>query len=78
MSNHDAEHSHDQHEHWKHQGVHIIKGDRLDPKTAQTPGMFRQAAIDHARAGAHKIWAGTVTIQPMPRLACITMGNWRA
>ena len=59
--------SHD-HEHveppWKHNGVQVIKGDRLDPNTAQTPGMFRQAAINHARVGAQKIWAGTVSIQP--------------
>jgi uncharacterized RmlC-like cupin family protein len=49
---------------WKHDGVRVIKGDRLDPNTAQTPGMFRQAAINHARVGAQKIWAGTVRIEP--------------
>jgi uncharacterized RmlC-like cupin family protein len=49
---------------WKHDGVRIIKGDKLDANTAQTPGMFRQAAINHARVGAQKIWAGTVSIQP--------------
>src|ERR671912_905875 len=49
---------------WKHDGVRVIAGDRLDPNTAQTPGMFRQAAINHARVGAQKIWAGTVAIQP--------------
>ena len=49
---------------WKHDGVRVIKGDRLDSNTAQTPGMFRQAAINHARVGAQKIWAGTVTIEP--------------
>ncbi len=58
-----TEHSHE-HERWKHDGVRVIKGDRLDPNTAQTPGMFRQAAINHARVGAQKIWAGTVSIQP--------------
>jgi uncharacterized RmlC-like cupin family protein len=26
--------------------------------------MFRQAAIDHARVGARRIWAGTVAIEP--------------
>ena len=59
-------HDHDDHahHHWKHDGVQVIKGDRLDPNTAQTPGMFRQAAINHARTGAQRIWAGTVTIQP--------------
>ena len=49
---------------WKHDGVRVIRGDRLDPNTAQTAGMFRQVAIDHARVGARKIWAGTVSIAP--------------
>jgi uncharacterized RmlC-like cupin family protein len=49
---------------WRDDGVRVIKGDQLDPNTAQTPGMFRQAAINHARVGAQKIWAGTVTIEP--------------
>lgn len=49
---------------WRDEGVRVIKGDRLDPNTAQTPGMFRQAAINHARVGAQRIWAGTVSIQP--------------
>ena len=61
----DHSHRHEQPEpRWKHDGVRVIKGDRLDPNTAQTPGMFRQAAINHARVGAQKIWAGTVSIQP--------------
>ena len=49
---------------WRDNGVRVISGDRLDPNTAQTPGMFRQAAINHARVGAQKIWAGTVAIEP--------------
>ena len=49
---------------WKHDGVRVIPGDSLDPNTAQTPGMNRQAAINFARAGAQKLWAGTVTIHP--------------
>lgn len=52
------------HDRWKHDGVRVIPGDRLDPNTAQTPGMFRQAAINAARVGAQKIWAGTVAIEP--------------
>ena len=64
---HDHDHPHD-HSHdeprWKHDGVRVITGDKLDPNTAQTPGMFRQAAINHARVGAQKIWAGTVAIEP--------------
>lgn len=49
---------------WKHDGVRVIRGDQLDPNTAQTPGMNRAAAINAARVGAQKIWAGTVTIHP--------------
>jgi uncharacterized RmlC-like cupin family protein len=49
---------------WKHDGVRVIPGDTLDPNTAQTPGMDRKAAINFARAGAQKLWAGTVEIQP--------------
>jgi len=49
---------------WRDNGVRVIKGDRLDANTAQTPGMFRQAAINHARVGAQKLWAGTVSIAP--------------
>ena len=48
---------------WKHHGVKVIPGDQLDPNTAQTPGMSRAAAVNRARAGAEKIWAGTVTIE---------------
>ena len=47
---------------WKSEGVKVIKGDRLDTNTSQTPGMNRAAAINHATAGANKLWAGTVTI----------------
>ncbi|MDE8345919.1 MAG: cupin domain-containing protein, partial [Acidocella sp.] len=36
----------------------------LDPNTPQTPGMQRAAAINAARVGAQKIWAGTVNINP--------------
>jgi len=49
-------------DHWKHNGVQVIKGGSLDPNTAQTPGMQRAAAINAARVGAQKIWAGTVKI----------------
>jgi uncharacterized RmlC-like cupin family protein len=47
---------------WKRDGVRVIPGDRLDHNTAQTPGMDRAAAINFARVGAEKLWAGTVTI----------------
>ena len=52
------------HPDWREHGVRVIKGDRLDPNTAQTPGMQREAAINAARVGAQKIWAGTVRIDP--------------
>ena len=42
--------------------MRVIPAQSLDPNTAQTPGMDRKAAIDFARAGAQKLWAGTVTI----------------
>ena len=47
---------------WRLNGVRVIKAGDLDPNTAQTPGMSRAAAINAARVGAQKIWAGTVTI----------------
>jgi uncharacterized RmlC-like cupin family protein len=49
---------------WKHDGVRVFPGPSLDASTAQTPGMDRKAAINLARAGAQKLWAGTVTIHP--------------
>ncbi|MET8871951.1 cupin domain-containing protein [Nocardia sp. NPDC004604] len=49
---------------WRREGVRVVPGDRLDPKTAQTPGMYREAAISNAMVGAQKIWAGTVRIDP--------------
>ncbi len=66
-------HTHDDHHHhdpppetpedaWRNTGVQVIPSDSLDTDTAQTPGMNRAAAINFARAGAKKLWAGTVTI----------------
>ena len=49
---------------WKHDGVRVVGAGQLDPNTAQTPGMDRQAAITFARVGAQKLWAGTVHIHP--------------
>ena len=49
---------------WRLNGVRVIRGDQLDPNTAQTPGMERAAAINAARVGAQRIWAGTVRIHP--------------
>jgi uncharacterized RmlC-like cupin family protein len=47
---------------WRHDGVRVVKAGQLDTNTPQTPGMTRAAAINHARTGAEKLWAGTVTI----------------
>lgn len=57
------DHNHE-HTDWRENGVKVIKGDQLDTNTPQTPGMNRAAAINAARVGAQKIWAGTVTIHP--------------
>jgi uncharacterized RmlC-like cupin family protein len=47
---------------WRENGVRVIPAGSLDPNTAQTPGMERAAAVNFARVGAQKIWAGTVKI----------------
>ena len=49
---------------WRNDGVRVIPAGSLDTNTAQTPGMNRAAAINFARVGAQKLWAGTVTIHP--------------
>ena len=49
---------------WKSHGLRIIRGGELDSKTPQTPGMTRAEAISRASAGAQKLWAGTVVVQP--------------
>ncbi|PYP82616.1 MAG: mannose-6-phosphate isomerase [Blastocatellia bacterium AA13] len=49
---------------WRSRGVRIVHAGELDSNTAQTPGMNRAAAINHAIAGASKLWAGTVSIRP--------------
>jgi len=57
-------HSHDDEPRWKHHGVRVVRGSELDPNVPQTQGMSRAAAINFARVGAEKIWAGTVHIHP--------------
>src|ERR1700683_3654873 len=52
---------------WRLDGVRVVHSNELDINTAQTPGMNRAAAITHARAGAEKLWAGTVVIHPMAK-----------
>ena len=74
----------DQHAHprrrrraWKHDGVRVMPADQLDPNTAQTPGMDRQAAINFARVGAQKLWAGTVHIHPNAKTGAHHHGHAR-
>ena len=63
---HDHDHEHDQapEDAWKGTGVRVIPSDSLEEVGGQhkTPGMDRMAAINFARVGAKKLWAGTVTI----------------
>ncbi len=49
---------------WKAHGIRIVRAGELDTNTPQTPGMTRAAAITQATAGAQKLWAGTVVVQP--------------
>jgi uncharacterized RmlC-like cupin family protein len=52
---------------WQHNGIRIVRANELDTNTPQTPGMTRAAAITYARAGAQKLWAGTVVVEPNVR-----------
>src|SRR5690349_10732136 len=54
---------------WRDEGVKVIPAGQLDSNTPQTPGMTREAAINYARAGANKIWAGRVVIHPNAKTA---------
>jgi uncharacterized RmlC-like cupin family protein len=49
---------------WKHHGLRIVRAGDLDTRTPQTPGMTRAEAISRASAGAQKLWAGTVVVEP--------------
>jgi uncharacterized RmlC-like cupin family protein len=49
---------------WKTQGLRIVRAGELNTNTPQTPGMSRAEAISCASAGAQKLWAGTVVVQP--------------
>jgi uncharacterized RmlC-like cupin family protein len=52
------------HPDWRLHGVRVVRAGELDANTPQTPGMSRAAAINFATAGARKLWAGTVSVQP--------------
>jgi uncharacterized RmlC-like cupin family protein len=49
---------------WRLTGVRVVHADELDGNTPQTPGMTRATAINAARAGAERLWAGTAVIHP--------------
>jgi uncharacterized RmlC-like cupin family protein len=49
---------------WEEHGIRVVRASDLDSNTAQTPGMTRAAAITEATAGAKKLWAGTVIVDP--------------
>jgi len=49
---------------WRLDGVRVVRAGELDANTPQTPGMSRAAAITTASAGAEKLWAGAVVIEP--------------
>src|SRR5215212_4084703 len=49
---------------WRLTGIRVVHAGELDANTPQTPGMNRAAAIDVARAGAERLWAGTALIHP--------------
>jgi uncharacterized RmlC-like cupin family protein len=49
---------------WRANGIRIVRANELDSNTPQTAGMSRAAAITHASAGARKLWAGTVVVEP--------------
>jgi uncharacterized RmlC-like cupin family protein len=49
---------------WETHGIRIVRAGELDTNTPQTQGMTRAAAITYASAGAQKLWAGTVVVEP--------------
>jgi uncharacterized RmlC-like cupin family protein len=49
---------------WAAQGIRIVRAGELDSNTPQTAGMSRAEAISYAKAGARKLWAGTVVVHP--------------
>src|SRR5277367_2966153 len=60
---------------WKTNGIRVVRAGELDTNTAQTQGMSRAAAITHARAGAEKLWAGTVVVAPDAKTAAHHHGD---
>jgi uncharacterized RmlC-like cupin family protein len=44
--------------HKRDHGVRVVRGGDLDPKPGQWPGASLDVAINRAKAGAQKLWAG--------------------
>jgi uncharacterized RmlC-like cupin family protein len=59
----------DRESNWRTDGVRVVPADALDANTAQTPGMSRATAVNRARTGSAKLWAGTVVVHPGARTA---------
>ena len=49
---------------WEHEGIRVVRSSEFNRNTPQTAGMERAAAITYASAGAQKLWAGTVLVEP--------------
>jgi uncharacterized RmlC-like cupin family protein len=49
---------------WREHGVKVIPGDQLAPIVSPFSGLQPATAIDYTRAGARKLWAGVVNIDP--------------
>lgn len=49
---------------WQDHEVKVITSEELNLNTVQTPGMTRAEAINHAMAGAEKLWVGRITVEP--------------
>ena len=69
-------HSHEKPD-WKNHGIRIVRSGELNCNTPQTTGMSRAEAISHARVGAQKLWAGTVTVHPHARTGPTITENWK-
>ncbi len=48
----------------KDHGIRIVRAGELHTNMLPTPGMTRVAAITRASAGAKKLWAGIVVVEP--------------
>ena len=63
------------HDHWKHDGVRVIPADRLDPNTAQTPGMDRRRPSISPASALASCGPERCTSMRMPRRAPTTTGR---